>query len=331
MESPASIRDSIRQGDWAVSIDLTDAYFYILVHPRDRKWLRFSWEALRSKGIRLRVYLDDWLILAESKALCQHHLNLVRNQCQALGFLMNTEKSELEPSQQFEFLGMHFLPHVSRRSILLCTDNTTVACYLNKQGGAHSHQLSLHAETVLLWCQEHNIHLTARHVPGKLNILADYLSRSHTVLQTEWSLSHSTLQPIWDHWHKPHVDLFATRFNFRIPTYVSPVPDPQAWAVDTLSISWSNLSGYAFPPLPIMGKVLRKARLESAALILIAPHWPAQPWFPDLLHLTHVLPLRLHIGRHSSPARAFPTETQRFSTYTPGYCAGISVSTRRLQ
>ncbi|XP_076438995.1 uncharacterized protein LOC143277910 [Babylonia areolata] len=135
MESPASIRDSIRQGDWAVSIDLTDAYFHILVHPRDRKWFCFSWDgksfqfralpfglapapwvfirvvrelclALRSKGIRLRVYLDDWLILAESKALCQHHLSLVRNQCQALGFLMNTEKSELEPSQQFKFLGM---------------------------------------------------------------------------------------------------------------------------------------------------------------------------------------------------------------------------------
>ena len=43
MESTASIRDSIHRGDWATSIDLSDACFHILIHPRDRKWLRFLW------------------------------------------------------------------------------------------------------------------------------------------------------------------------------------------------------------------------------------------------------------------------------------------------
>ena len=41
METPSSIRDSIRQGDWATTLDLRDAYFHVLIHPKDRKYLRF--------------------------------------------------------------------------------------------------------------------------------------------------------------------------------------------------------------------------------------------------------------------------------------------------
>ena len=119
------------------------------------------------------------------------------------------------------------------------------------------------------------------------------------VLPTEWTVSHNVLRPIWKEWHKPQVDLFATQFNKRLPLYVSPVPDPRAWAVDALSIPWTNLDAYAFPPFPIIGKVLRKAREERARMILIAPNWPTQPWYPDLLLLSHVPPLSLNIKERS--------------------------------
>lgn len=181
------------------------------------------------------------------------------------------------------------------KHILLCTDNTTVACYVNKQGGARSSSLSKRTEDLLMWCSSQGVSLSARHVPGKLNILADFLSRPHTILHTEWTLAHQVLQPVWDLWHKPMIDLFATSFNHRLPLYVSPVPDPEAWAVDALSFPWKGLSAYAFPPLPILSKVLRKARMDLPQLILIAPRWPAQPWFPDLLQLCHTPPLKLHV------------------------------------
>ena len=93
METASSIRDSIRPRDWVVSVDLKDAYFHLLIHRADRKFLRFTWQgkiyqfravpfdlspapwlftkitkelclAVRAQGIRLKVYLDDWLLLA---------------------------------------------------------------------------------------------------------------------------------------------------------------------------------------------------------------------------------------------------------------------------
>ena len=162
-----------------------------------------------------------------------------------------------------------FREFLSRKSVLLCTGNVTVACYRIKQGGVHSATLSLRAEAVLLFSQRYQICLSARLVPGKLNVLADSFSRPHMILLTEWALSHAVRRSIFSLRFRPHIDLFASRFNHRLPTYVSPVPDPVVWAVDALSFSWEHLLGFAFPPFPILAKVIRIARLESASLFLV--------------------------------------------------------------
>ena len=38
-------------------------------------------------------------------------------------------------------------------------------------------------------------------------------------------------------WFTPHVDRFATRVNHKLPQYVSPVPDQNAWDIDALNIT----------------------------------------------------------------------------------------------
>ena len=42
METAESIRKSIRKGEWVTSIDLTDAYFHVPIHPQSQKYLRFQ-------------------------------------------------------------------------------------------------------------------------------------------------------------------------------------------------------------------------------------------------------------------------------------------------
>ena len=41
-------------------------------------------------------------------------------------------------------------------------------------------------------------------------------------------------------WFTPHVDLFATHLNHKLPLYVSPIPDPNAWDIDALNINWTH-------------------------------------------------------------------------------------------
>ena len=483
METPASVRNAIRLGDWGTSIDLTDAYFHVLMHVRDQKYLRFVWgdsvyqfralpfglslapwvftmiarelcASVRGLGIFLRAYLDDWLVHNQDKQMCLAHTQSVLRLATQLGFTINFEKSDLTPAQRFTYLGMSFdtvayvvrpaprrvakllgllrvllrkkfltpreiaallgsmeslatliplgrvykrplqrefrqrwdqktqrwdeplasglwfyqsvepwldqswleegvpirdplpdkqlftdasllgwgahmdsltahgtwgedqrfqhinmleleavalamesfLPSLKGFRVLVVTDNTSVAAYLNKQGGTVSSRLSCRTEQLLIWARAHKISVSARHIAGSLNVLADQLSRSHTVIQTEWTLDFKVLDYIWELWEKPLVDLFATRFNHRLPVYVSPVPDPQAWAIDALALSWRGLDAYAFPPINLLPRVLTKAETEAPRLILVAPRWPAQPWFPDLLSLSHLPPIPLPVG-----------------------------------
>ena len=60
------------------------------------------------KGIRIHQYLDDWLVRATSHRVGLQHTQVLVKMCQDLGWLVNIEKSELEPKQIFNFVGYQF-------------------------------------------------------------------------------------------------------------------------------------------------------------------------------------------------------------------------------
>ena len=68
------------------------------------------------------------------------------------------------------------------------------------------------------------------------SVVADKLSKVGQTIQTEWSLLQEVFQTICSRWHRPQIDRFATRFNNKLPLFVSPVPDSLATAVDALSL-----------------------------------------------------------------------------------------------
>ena len=177
--------------------------------------------------------------------------------------------------------------------IMISTDNTTVVSYIDKQGGTHSPNLCVEVWKILNWCLEQDIVIRVRHIPGKFNILADRLSRLDKPIKTEWSLDQTVVNSVFQMLNFPNVDLFATRFNHRLPLYVSPVQDYKALAIDALSMDWNHLHAYAFPPFILIPAVLEKIRQHQCRIVLIAPFWPQQQWFSELLLLLVSAPIRL--------------------------------------
>ena len=94
----------------------------------------------------------------------------------------------------------------------------------------------------------------------------------------------------------PHVDLFATHLNHKLPLYVSPVPDLNAWDIDALNINWTGLTAYTYPPTALLHRVIQKIRQCYCLIIVIAPGWPGMPWFWDLVQLSTEIPLQLPVS-----------------------------------
>ena len=159
-------------------------------------------------------------------------------------------------------------------------------------GGTHSLEMCFMIWH-LIFCNPRAILLRARHVLGCLNVIADSLSRRDKIIQTEWSLHPKIFQGICQIWHGPMVDMFATKMNNKLPLYVSPVPDPNAMAVDALNISWQALDGYAYCPVALIPKLVQKMRTYACRMIVVAPGWPGMSWFWDLIELSTKPPLLL--------------------------------------
>ena len=83
--------------------------FGLATSPREfTKLLRPVVSLLRQQGVKLHVYLDDWLIRADTWEQAQLHAQTTIRVLQFLGWIINYEKSDLTPSQDFQFIGMQF-------------------------------------------------------------------------------------------------------------------------------------------------------------------------------------------------------------------------------
>ena len=137
METAEVIRNAICKGEWVVSIDLTGSYFHIPLHEKSQYLLRFHVAGktyqfralpfgiataplefspvvkevklmLQNRGIHIHQYLDDWLLRAPSEEICFQQSKQLVTFVQELGWVINFQKSELKPTQNFDFLGYRF-------------------------------------------------------------------------------------------------------------------------------------------------------------------------------------------------------------------------------
>ena len=83
--------------------------FGLATPPREfTKLLQPVVALLRQRIVKLHVYLDDWLICADNPEQVQLHAPTTIRVLQFPGWIINYEKSDLTPSQDFQFIGMQF-------------------------------------------------------------------------------------------------------------------------------------------------------------------------------------------------------------------------------
>ena len=128
-----SVLLSVSQEDWLASFDLREAYIPVPVHPASRPFLRFllrdtvyqfqalcfglstapqvfTWvmapvsALLHSLGIRMRRYLDTWLVQSSSQESLLEVLLTVLRLCHDFGIVIHPRNSNLIPSKVVQYL-----------------------------------------------------------------------------------------------------------------------------------------------------------------------------------------------------------------------------------
>lgn len=176
----------------------------------------------------------------------------------------------------------HFEAALEQKHVLILTDNVATKAHVNREGGTRSRSLMAESEALLAWAERHVLSLRAEHISGQDNIYADWLSRE-TLDESEWQLLPSLFREIVQRFGLPCVDLFASHQNAQLARYFTRFQCTGAEGTDALRCNWPAGLLYAFPPLPLIPRVIRKMLRERAELILVAPRWPKRAWYADLV------------------------------------------------
>lgn len=187
-----------------------------------------------------------------------------------------------------------FMKYQHHKTVCLRMDNSTAVAHINNKGGTRSSLLVSLTLEIWEWCLQREILISAQHLPGKDNCIADKESREFHD-SSEWKINPRVIHPFLK---ECNIDLFASRLTTQLQQFVSWRPDPEAFHTDSMTLDWGPLKGYAFPPFALIPAVLRKVTTDKADLTLIAPIWQAQTWWPMLLRLLTKNPVMLPNTRH---------------------------------
>ena len=182
--------------------------------------------------------------------------------------------------------------NVKNSTILIKSDNTTALAYVEKKGGTKCRDLTAKAIEIWEWALKRNNHLNTQHVPGKLNIRADTLSRWRD--PSDYKLSTHLYNKLHGTWGPFSIDLFARKWNAQTKRFYSWKTHPEAEGTDAMTQRWPERGAYAFPPYCLIPKILREIQYqELEEIVLIAPIWKAMSWYTTLVDLSIANPIKL--------------------------------------
>ena len=172
-------------------------------------------------------------------------------------------------------------------------------CYSNqihKQNGRDQISKSdKHSKTNMGILPKKEITLTAEHLPGSLNHIADWESRhvSSPLSSNNWKLNPEVFKQINSIMGPICLDLFAERRNAQVERFISWKRDPLAIGTDAFLTTWEGKDAYAFLPFCLIPRCLAKVQKEKAQMVIITPAWQSQAFYPSLLEMSVQSPILL--------------------------------------
>ena len=109
--------------------------------------------------------------------------------------------------------------------------------------------------------------------------------------------------------------------------------------MDAFSLDWAvfNLS-YCFSPFSVVGRVLKKVREERTTIIMVAPMWNTQSWYPTLVRMLIDFPLvfpasraNLYLPHRPSETHPLKGKLHLMAVKLSGRCSEISDFRRKLK
>ena len=144
------------------------------------------------------------------------------------------------------------------------------------------------------WSIIYKNHLSATHIPGKLNKVADKESRSNYA-DSQWMLQSKFFNLALEHLcFKPEIDLFPISINTLFGNYAAFRSDPWTMYIAAFSIYWSDLNFYAFPSISVIPSVLSKVKQDIPEGIIVVPFWPTKAWYRVILKMLVLTPILLN-------------------------------------
>ena len=173
METLKDALSLVKEGCFMSSLDLKDAYFSVHVNEASQQYLKFKWEnqlyaftafpnglsccprlftkllkpvmaQLHLLGFVATIFIDDTLLMGETKEECERNVATALQLFQSLGFVVHPTKSVLVPSTTITYLGfeidslqMRVTPSEERKR-----DIYDMASWLIEQGQSTIRQLA---------------------------------------------------------------------------------------------------------------------------------------------------------------------------------------------
>ena len=113
----------------------------------------------------------------------------------------------------------------------------TALSYLLKTGGTKNPELMQISKEIWEFLLGHWITITAEHLPGNLNCIADWESPQQKD-SSEWKLCPLIFSKIWQVLgKKPEIELFASRLSNQLPSCYSWKPEPNSLGINRNGIT----------------------------------------------------------------------------------------------